>query len=279
MRFRNKVLSGIAVSGISLTILLMIIFDRFLQPAINNPLISEDFSHPCVSDKSKVNIDINQQLTVSVWNIYKQQKDGWNKQLSDLLDNSQLVLLQEASLTPNLKQTIKNHHKTAEIARAFRKLNVVNGVMNITNTPPIKACAELAPEPWIRLAKSALIAFYPISNGQTLLVINLHSINFSWSLHEYQNQLKPLLAAISNHQGPVILAGDFNTWRKARMELIEHLITNLGLKEALPSVDFRTKFMNYPLDHIYYRELNLKSVHIIETNSSDHNPIQVTFSL
>ena len=279
MALKHKLGYFFGAACISAIFIVMLVFDRFVQPGVNNSLNPNDFSKSCINQQPNKTIDVNGELTVSVWNIYKQQNEGWAKDLSLLLDNSQLVLLQEASLTKGLIAVIQRHNKNANMARAFNRLNIVNGVMDLASVQPIRICSMLAPEPWIRLAKSALVAEYPLSNGQNLLAINLHSINFSWFLNEYKAQLLPLFDALKAHKGPIIIAGDFNTWRQARLNLIEELVNELELKEATPEIDLRSRFLGYPLDHLYYRDFNLLSVTVTETQSSDHNPMQVKFSL
>lgn len=276
---RYKYIIGLSVTFVFVTLISSVsyIFDRFMQPAVASSSSANNFTKACLSSSVKTPLDNNGKLSVAVWNIYKQQNEGWQIELSKLSRNRQLILLQEASLTSELIGFTHSQNKTADIARAFSRFNVVNGVMNIASISPIKVCARLSAEPWIRLAKSALVAYYPLSNHQSLLVINLHSINFAWTLVEYQSQLTQFRDDIKKHKGPVILAGDFNTWRRARVKIINDFISDLGLIEALPTRDVRTKFMGYPLDHLYYRGLKLKSVAASTTQASDHAPLTATF--
>jgi len=46
--------------------------------------------------------------------------------------------------------------------------------------------------------------------------VNIHSINFSFGVNHMQKQLRQAAIVIEHHDGPVLLSGDFNTWRGRR---------------------------------------------------------------
>ncbi len=58
-----------------------------------------------------------------------------------------------------------------------------------------------------------------------------------------------LLDELRDFTGPVIVAGDFNSWSEARMALLSIQLASVGLQEVRFSPDNRTTFINYlPLD-------------------------------
>ncbi|MGL4475306.1 MAG: endonuclease/exonuclease/phosphatase family protein [Shewanella sp.] len=238
-----------------------------------------NFVNQCVVNNMVTPLDEQGKLSIGVWNIYKQQKPQWEGQLTKMVTANQLLLLQEASLTPTLKSFLAKTHSEVVMARAFSGFNVINGVMNIAKASALESCAWLAKEPWIRLPKSALVTHYALSNGQTLLVINIHSINFEWGNKRFHSQLMALTDAIETHTGPLIIAGDFNTWRQARQTMVLKFIEKFNLSEAVPLDDHRTRVFGHTLDHLYYRGLTLTSVSVENILSSDHNPISVSFTL
>ena len=64
------------------------------------------------------------------------------------------------------------------------------------------------------------------------------------------------------------------------MILILGVVARLRLKEVRFTPDERMTFMTgLPLDHVFYRGLNVKEAHSIKSNASDHNPLEVSFSL
>ena len=56
------------------------------------------------------------------------------------------------------------------------------------------------------------------------------------------------------------------------------LVGELGLQEAIPVPDLRRTAFGRPLDHLYYRNLDLVEVSSPATDASDHNPIMARFA-
>ncbi|QFU22908.1 endonuclease/exonuclease/phosphatase family protein [Shewanella eurypsychrophilus] len=252
--------------------------------ANNDPKVTTDidkgtFLFQCEEHRTNGALDDNGQLDVSVWNIYKQQREGWDTLLSSLNESSQLVLLQEASLTQELKNYIHNSVLEVAMAHAFRLWDTAFGVMNLSKVSASRVCAYTATEPLIRFAKSGIVAIYPLSNGSELLVVNLHGINFEWNLTHYKKQLEALAVELTEHKGPIILAGDFNTWREERMETVNKFAQRFNLIEAQYGIDERERVFGYPLDHLFFRGLIFEGAEAKLTESSDHNPITAHFVL
>src|SRR5699024_8516428 len=125
-------------------------------------------------------------------------------------------------------------------------------------------------EPLIRFYKSALITVYPLKSGQQLMVANIHAINFSFGIVRYQQQLNEIIEHIRSHNGPVIMAGDFNSWSKRRMDALEEITSQTRLTAVPFQLDFRKKVFGKPLDFIFYRDLLVTEAKILTTDSSDH---------
>lgn len=238
------------------------------------------FVSQCSSQASEsAPIDRQGKLNVAVWNIYKQQKIDWQPVLTELTQQNDLVLLQEAKLNSTFVQYLDDHQFHVLMAKGFKLMNVPMGVMNLSTQPANEACAYQTTEPLIRFAKSTLVSRYPLSSGEQLLVINLHGVNFDMRLSSFEAQFKQILHKVTMHRGPVILAGDFNTWREGRMNIVTQLAQGLRLEEAHYKVDFRKRVFGLPLDHLYYRGLHLTGANSDKTTASDHNPIQTQFEL
>ncbi|MEZ9139150.1 endonuclease/exonuclease/phosphatase family protein [Shewanella sp. 10N.286.52.E4] len=238
------------------------------------------FVSQCSSQTSEsAPIDRQGKLNVAVWNIYKQQKIDWQPVLTELTQQNDLVLLQEAKLNSTFVQYLDDHQFHVLMAKGFKLMNVPMGVMNLSTQPANEACAYQTTEPLIRFAKSTLVSRYPLSSGEQLLVINLHGVNFDVRLSSFEAQFKQILHKVTMHRGPVILAGDFNTWREGRMNIVTQLAQGLRLEEAHYKVDFRKRVFGLPLDHLYYRGLHLTGANSDKTTASDHNPIQTQFEL
>ncbi len=121
---------------------------------------------------------------------------------------------------------------------------------------------------------------------QTIHVICVHLGLFG---RERERQLTTLAKRISSHvpsDEPLIIAGDFNDWRK-RAE--QHLHHDLGVKEAFKS-SHGTHARSFPawlpmlsMDRIYYRGLEVVDCHRLHgqpwSRLSDHTPLLAEFRL
>jgi endonuclease/exonuclease/phosphatase (EEP) superfamily protein YafD len=234
----------------------------------------------CYDNPNARVIDEHGQLNVLVWNIYKQNRATWQSELDKFSQDAQLVLLQEASMTLSLKEWISQKQWGGTQADAFRVFGESAGVLNLGRQMPVLACAYTELEPWLRLPKSAIYALYRLSDGQTLAVVNLHAVNFTYGTQEYTNQLEALLVQLKTHQGPLIVGGDFNSWSQARMDTLTAALNRVGLKEVLFEPDHRVQFVTgLVLDHLFYRGLTLLNAKAPVTDASDHNPLLASFSL
>ena len=240
----------------------------------------EDVSLRCAHASQVESIDNDGDINLLVWNIYKQNRDNWSQELTKHSDDKQLVLLQEASMTPELKEWMKQQLWFGNQVDAFKAFERSAGVLNLSKSLPKLACAYTELEPWLRLPKSAIYATYPLSDGQVLSVVNIHAVNFTYGTDEYQRQLGTLVDELSKHQGPIIVAGDFNSWSADRMAVMRSALDTLGVKEVSYRPDHRTQFITgLPLDHVFYRGLTLIKAEAPESDASDHNPLEVMFRL
>ena len=114
---------------------------------------------------------------------------------------------------------------------------------------------------------------------QSLLVINTHMINFV-SFEKFRAHLDQAFQALDHHSGPILLAGDFNTWNKKRMQYFDELAMASSLKEVKMMRQPRLNHLLRHLDHIYCRGLGVVDVHVhIDIHSSDHYPISLSLRL
>lgn len=247
------------------------------------PTISANDIHPevaCYQNATPQVIDHHGRLNLLVWNIYKQNRSHWQSALDDLAQDKQLLLLQEASMTPQLRAWVDDNQWSGNLVDAFKAFDTSAGVLNLAHQLPKRACAFTEMEPWLRLPKSALYATYVLSNGQTLAVVNIHAVNFTYGTDEYHHQLAKLADVLKAHSGPIIVAGDFNSWSEQRLTVMKEVLAQVGVKEVTYQLDHRKLFINgLPLDHLFYRGLTLEKAEAPISDASDHNPIEVYFRL
>lgn len=215
---------------------------------------------------------------VTVWNLYKGQRKEWLDGMERFVKTQDLVLLQESKTTPELLGWLRDGGFEWQQVQAFTQGPSSLGVMTAAKTPQAFVCGVRSPEPFFRIPKSGLVSLYPLDGDPDgVLVVNLHAVNFELGMAGYREQLNDLTALVRRHQGPVILAGDFNTWSDKRQRWLDGLAEELSLKEARPVPDTRSTAFGRPLDHLYYRDLELLEVSSPATAASDHNPIVARF--
>ena len=235
-------------------------------------------TYSCYQNSLPKSIDVSDGLSLIVWNIYKQNRNNWQNELNQLTEGSDLVLLQEARMTKELSQWVTSGQWGSTRVNAFEVFEQSAGVLSLATHLPIEACAYTHEEPWLQLPKSALWSRYQLSNGEELAVINIHAVNFTFGTEDYKAQLKSLTDNLQKYRGPVIFAGDFNSWSEARFAVLKEALEKVGLTEVVFDPDNRTQFMTgLVLDHVFYRGLEVEKAKAPITDASDHNPMRVTF--
>ena len=235
-------------------------------------------TYSCYQNSLPKSIDVSDGLSLIVWNIYKQNRNNWQNELNQLTEGSDLVLLQEARMTKELSQWVTSGQWGSTRVNAFEVFEQSAGVLSLATHLPIEACAYTHEEPWLQLPKSALWSRYQLSNGEELAVINIHAVNFTFGTEDYKAQLNSLTDNLQKYRGPVIFAGDFNSWSEARFAVLKEALEKVGLTEVVFDPDNRTQFMTgLVLDHVFYRGLEVEKAKAPITDASDHNPMRVTF--
>ena len=214
-----------------------------------------------------------------VWNLHKGQDAGWQQALNRLAQGRDLLLLQEVLNTQELAAQYSSRFPTALYASAFAYLQQQSGVEILSQFAPHFYCAGSKSEPWIRIPKVGAAMSLPLSNGQALLLVNVHLINFEINPTAYEAQLRTLMQLVSQHQGPLVLSGDFNSWNGYRAQIIRKVINEFGLEEVSFAQDHRLRFLGNPLDHIFVRGLNVLNATTEPTESSDHAPLLLEVEL
>lgn len=228
-------------------------------------------------------------VVLVVWNIHKQTDSVFHREFGALLDSSgaDLALLQEFSL-PRPERLDTLLRKRAWALSANLRVGsppAETGVLTAA-TSLLRAEALLSEdgEPLLGTRKASLATFHA-SGADTLLALNLHALNFSFSLDGYRRQLRAVAALAAAHRGPVVVGGDFNTWSARRQSLSDSVFA----AASLVRLDFGThegrkrKAFGHALDHVYYDPAFLRpdsaSIQVASRyRSSDHAPLVVGFA-
>jgi endonuclease/exonuclease/phosphatase (EEP) superfamily protein YafD len=130
------------------------------------------------------------------------------------------------------------------------------------------------------IPKAVVVTRHRFAGSSTSLVVaNVHAVNFTLGTSRLRAQLEAVAGVLTQHDGPVILAGDFNTWSTARRRAVEAIALRLGLHAVSPEPDERSRFLGEHVDQMYYRGLLPSSAMAIPVRTSDHNPVSAVFRL
>lgn len=222
---------------------------------------------------------LGNELEIISWNIQKTSNLDWQSDLASLTDSANLVFIQEAVLEADYSASISaDTHR--EFAPGYRRGEMQTGVMTVSESSPTVTCDLSISEPWLRTPKATSISQYNLhERDENLLVINLHAVNFAFGTKSYHKQLTALDEYLEAHSGPVIFAGDLNTWSKRRLNLVDDFMTRHGLTPVTFEPDYRSKVFGKALDHIYIRGMETQFAETIKVDSSDHNPLRVRLRL
>ncbi|WKE64859.1 endonuclease/exonuclease/phosphatase family protein [Gallaecimonas kandeliae] len=220
---------------------------------------------------------------VLCWNTQKLTLDQRFQQRLGLLMHqypSAMLLLQEAKLP--LGQHFNLAGLSYAMAPNMQTLSHQYGVLTAANVAFDDLIPLLSRHRELRFAthKSAMISLHLLGDGQSLLVANVHAVNF---VHHkrFLAEMEQLIERLHRHAGPMVVAGDFNVWSPRRKRYLEAFAKAAGLTEAVMEDRHHVKSLfQLPLDFIFYRGLKLEMATAIDTDVvSDHNPIYARFSL
>ena len=216
------------------------------------------------------------------WNVHKNnQKDpGFQSFLHKEVERRgiDIILFQEASFRNNNHFELADFSYDAAANLEFRR--EFYGVLTASKMESSYAKAYLSEgrESVLGPHKSLLLSNYLFEDGSSLLILNVHAINFREN-QRYTKELERFLDLLKEHKGPMILAGDFNSWNKQRMDKLQKVAQRLSLTTVPFEKTGKVKsFMGKALDFVFYRELELLEAEVMDEHKlSDHNPLFVRF--
>jgi endonuclease/exonuclease/phosphatase (EEP) superfamily protein YafD len=219
------------------------------------------------------------EIQILVWNIHKAQ-DGraWQNDFHRLSSQSDLILLQEGHEVPHYEEvTGQLPDFLWSFATSFLYQGRATGVVTGASTTPLKTTWLRSPvrEPIANSPKMALFSEFDLENQpENLLAINIHAINFVTNSSFYRH-IDQVLQKLEEHKGPILFAGDFNTWNSSRLNYLLRKMTRLNIQH----VEFENDQRFMPLDHVFFRGLKIQTKTILESiKTSDHYPIVIKFS-
>ncbi|EPZ52447.1 endonuclease/exonuclease/phosphatase family protein [Bacteriovorax sp. BAL6_X] len=239
-----------------------------------------------LSTKGSVNCTeckLGTRFNVTVWNMYKGKEPSWASDYLKLASESEVILGQEFLLQGEMREVLSNSQRESVLATSF--YNTDGQATGVFTSSIVKAIGKQAiqssdREPIVNTPKLAVITQYPADNGQIVTFVNIHALNFV-GIQPFTIQIVTLLKTVENIKGPVVFAGDFNTNAPTKTLLMNILLKKEGFMQVhYTGTDDRMTFLGQPLDHIWYRGLNLVEARVLgEVEGSDHTPLQAEFEL
>jgi len=218
-------------------------------------------------------------IRIASWNVQKKHGQNWRREYDQLAGEMDIVLMQEAPLT-GVAGSASAAGRHWSFAPGHRVRGGVTGVLTLSSHEPLARCSFIAIEPWLRSPKATSITTFRLAGtGKTLAVVNVHAVNFTVGVDVFHDQFRLIGEALRDHQGPIVLAGDFNTWRGRRLQVVDEVALSLGLEAVSFEVDHRVRRFGYALDHIYVRDLHTLQTSTTIVNTSDHNPLSATLGM
>jgi endonuclease/exonuclease/phosphatase (EEP) superfamily protein YafD len=230
------------------------------------------------------------------WNVQKGASPQFVDDLARLLEQEQpdIVFLQEARTG-----LIQVEQMGGYFANGWSYPwpgGTMVGVLTLSRIPPVQVepVSTRYREFFVTAPKVSLLTEYPLPSGKSLLTVNVHLLNFErWGDLKIRDQLADLKSLMIIHPGPIIMAGDFNTWNEKRLQLVEEIVGELKLAEVIDfpagrtTGDLGSDFFNtifgiqteLSLDRVYYRGFSIDSARVLPYESSDHKPIAVRLTL
>ncbi len=212
-----------------------------------------------------------------IWNWHKCKHPGWQTDFLQLCAQSDLFLAQEARFSPATCALLTESRLQWNGAISFLSpvRQIPTGIAAGCRAPASTIHAYVgAREPVLHIPKMTMRLTYPLARTQ-LLVLNLHAINFT-GVTPFAHTLQQAAQLVETFSGPVIVAGDFNTWSRKRTRALQELAEKLQLQEVSFTPDLRTRYWQRPVDYLFTRGLQVVQAKALPFTSSDHHPLLAT---
>ncbi|MNK22795.1 hypothetical protein D3C87_410760 [compost metagenome] len=221
------------------------------------------------------------ELNLFVWNVFKGQKAGiFEKDFQSLGQGKDFILLQEALVDSRMPKLWQEDFSAYEwhLAQSFhyKKDLTSTGVAIGSKYVPeaVDFIRAKTREMFWLTPKLSLFSEYNIE-GRRVLMVCTHVLNFV-TTGAFSRSLYEIAEKISKFDGPVVLAGDFNTWNFKRYMIMKSIFRDLKLEH----VDFENDGRLLKLDHVFVRGFSLIKAEVHDSIiSSDHFPLEIKLKL
>lgn len=212
------------------------------------------------------------EYSLVTYNIFKTHFPFVRQTIGSLCSKHDFVLLQE---WVSSVRTREDEHIVSCVTFTIPFRNVSTGTATISRFPPIDVLELRSKERELGIItrKSMILTSYALQDGGVLHVANIHSLNFVTNAM-WKKQIDYFIEYLPP-SGPLIFAGDLNTWNPWRFNYLEERLKK-----------HRLHYANYDhniimrLDHIFTRDITvLETKADTNMHTSDHYPVILTFTL
>ncbi len=280
MQGRSQLFSAIALSLLTTSCALQTVTDesayadgQFVQTTVEG--CRDALQKPSLHSVA----GLGSEIELLNWNIKKGSKSVWQDDLRSMALDADLVVLQEAAVEIGIEYEVP-HLEHTSFAQGYTTGSRTTGVATYSHTAPLSECRFQVVEPLLRTPKATSVTEFPLANkSETLLVVNVHAVNFTFGLVRFREQIEQVREVVTAHDGPAILSGDFNTWSRKRLNVVNELVGDLGFSSVPLRSDERKTFNGFPLDHVFVRGFASANGDSSPVRSSDHNPMTIELVL
>lgn len=224
----------------------------------------------------------NVPLRVTIWNLCK----GAGGRLFEhdyrvISYQSDLILTQEALLSERGLQTFGTSGFEAVHAASYKRRDGLrDGVMTASrcgHLPILKRIVCKYPEPIFRTPKVALVTMYKLANHvEPLMVVNIHA-TLVRRVAGAVEEIEHVVSQLPQHKGPIMFAGDFNTFTPRYLADVSRALRTIGL-ELVPIPNDPRPTIG-ALDQVFVRGLNVNQIFVdTKIKNSDHFPLCLEIS-
>jgi|GEM_PF-311040 len=229
-------------------------------------------------------------LDIVVWNTFKGKRGEYYQLLAEQSRDAELILLQEFRHDPVLEAAHNEifRGRDADMAVSFYTRpdhGAPTGVCTVSAARALRTRFLLSRyfEPVTRTPKMAMCSYYAFDRpdcppDEALLVLNSHGINFRLR-RPFRDQMLQFEEQLCEHRGPIILVGDFNTWERGRVRILDAVAAKVGLEHVRFPRGIKT-VRGHELDRVYVRGGAVSGQRVVwNRNASDHSMLRFQFTL
>ena len=220
-------------------------------------------------------------IKLLVWNMYKGQNADYEADFLTMSEDRDILLLQEAYMSEKMKRTFLESGFGYKFAISFlyhQKNDTATGVAMGSHIEPHDTFFQRSPlrEIFGWTPKMTIFNKFKVrGQREELLTASIHAINVVPKFM-LVSQLKGVEEVFKKHHGAALLAGDFNTWSKAKLKYLRKMAARLGMTEVQFRNDQRMQVMGNFIDYVFVKGLEVVDAEVHgESKGSDHKALAV----